>query len=453
MKRDVKRRTGRHRKTIGAVLSAIMLVSLFAAAVPTAGVPEITVDGDRSDWSPYQQLTDYTRWENNDIWGTYQTNGFVINNSTGAGFWGYYNEANDTLYFRINVIGDDPGNHTIGESADLEPDMMSPGERYLVYIDLDGDLITSWSSAPAPKYEYYLEYAPTTTSGVFLRNLSGYIVPNVTVMASIDYGYVSSKFTRWAGGATVSNPVVELSADNVSQWLANPCAASYLAKAGDLSDGIPEDWTEWVLLNCPGLEINKTAPLYVCEDGAVTFNITYCNAENTSVTGVHIEDPLPEDTTFVSATDGGTFNGATGNVTWDIGTVVNGTCDSVEFTVLLNDTVTGGMFINNTAWIFSNELLPRWDDAYTQVQENPNVTVNDTAFCEGAAGQLCANVTGGTPSYNYLWNTGETTQCITVTEAGTYNVTVTDAYGCEDYDEAEVTVWENPTVTVNDTGF
>ncbi len=58
------------------------------------------------------------------------------------------------------------------------------------------------------------------------------------------------------------------------------------------------------------------------------------------------------------------------------------------------------------------------------------VTVNPS--CSGGSnGSVTANVTGGTPSYTYSWNTGATTQSITNVGQGTYQVSVTDNQGCQ----------------------
>ncbi|HIE15871.1 MAG TPA: PKD domain-containing protein, partial [Bacteroidales bacterium] len=51
---------------------------------------------------------------------------------------------------------------------------------------------------------------------------------------------------------------------------------------------------------------------------------------------------------------------------------------------------------------------------------------------------------------SYSWNTGATTQTITVTSAGTYSVTVTDAGGCSGSDQ--VTVTESTSITPTITG-
>ena len=43
---------------------------------------------------------------------------------------------------------------------------------------------------------------------------------------------------------------------------------------------------------------------------------------------------------------------------------------------------------------------------------------------------LIATPEGGTAPYTYLWNTGEATASISVSSAGTYTATITDAKGC-----------------------
>ncbi|WP_188477393.1 SprB repeat-containing protein, partial [Phaeocystidibacter marisrubri] len=49
-----------------------------------------------------------------------------------------------------------------------------------------------------------------------------------------------------------------------------------------------------------------------------------------------------------------------------------------------------------------------------------------------STGSIDVTVAGGTPPYNYSWNTGATAATITNLTAGTYTVTVTDANGCTD---------------------
>ncbi len=68
---------------------------------------------------------------------------------------------------------------------------------------------------------------------------------------------------------------------------------------------------------------------------------------------------------------------------------------------------------------------------------------NDTVICGGNSVPLDA----GNPGATYLWNTGATTQTITVNAAGTYDVVVTNANGCVGRDTINVTA--GAALTVN----
>lgn len=75
----------------------------------------------------------------------------------------------------------------------------------------------------------------------------------------------------------------------------------------------------------------------------------------------------------------------------------------------------------------------------------PVATVQDMAFCEDENGVLDAGISG----MSYLWNSGQTTQTIIVSQAGTYMVTVTDVNGCYDTAQAVITVFTLPQLTIS----
>ena len=56
--------------------------------------------------------------------------------------------------------------------------------------------------------------------------------------------------------------------------------------------------------------------------------------------------------------------------------------------------------------------------------------VTDVSCPNATDGAVDVTVTGGTPGYNYNWNTGATTQGLTNLTAGSYALTVIDAQGC-----------------------
>ncbi|MNU77255.1 C protein alpha-antigen precursor [compost metagenome] len=70
----------------------------------------------------------------------------------------------------------------------------------------------------------------------------------------------------------------------------------------------------------------------------------------------------------------------------------------------------------------------------------PTITAGGTTtFCLGGAVTLTSST--GT---SYLWSTGETTQSINVTAAGSYTVQITDANGCQSTPSAPTTITVNP---------
>src|SRR5664280_2946256 len=76
----------------------------------------------------------------------------------------------------------------------------------------------------------------------------------------------------------------------------------------------------------------------------------------------------------------------------------------------------------------------------------PDCTITVTgSLCTGQTTQLCTPlITGNT----YLWSTGATTNCITVSAAGTYSVTVTNSSGCSSVCSKTIIVTPVPDCTI-----
>lgn len=95
----------------------------------------------------------------------------------------------------------------------------------------------------------------------------------------------------------------------------------------------------------------------------------------------------------------------------------------------------------------------KWIDE-TALPNNFTVTIgNDTTICAGEPITLTANVTGGTPSYTYIWNNFSFGQSITVTPDSTSTFSVTVADGDFNIAVASITVTViqalTPAVTTN----
>lgn len=99
------------------------------------------------------------------------------------------------------------------------------------------------------------------------------------------------------------------------------------------------------------------------------------------------------------------------------------------------------------------------DDESASIGE-PDAIVVNPSFVEPSCfgdtnGSARVDPTGGTPPFTYLWSNAATTQEITGIGAGSYSVTVTDANGCQEVANIEVTEPALLTVAMsgtNDTG-
>ena len=85
---------------------------------------------------------------------------------------------------------------------------------------------------------------------------------------------------------------------------------------------------------------------------------------------------------------------------------------------------------------------------------NPPPTVSiekivNTTICDGQTIGLKVNYNGGTVQ----WSTGETTDQVNVTKAGTYTATITSTAGCQAAASIDITFLRNPVFSVSDTSI
>ena len=79
----------------------------------------------------------------------------------------------------------------------------------------------------------------------------------------------------------------------------------------------------------------------------------------------------------------------------------------------------------------------------------PTITSNKTAICRGDSAVLTASVGSLSAGSSYHWSNEKTTNKITIYDASTYTVTVTDPYGCQGTAFYNLTVNENPNAVVS----
>ncbi len=80
-----------------------------------------------------------------------------------------------------------------------------------------------------------------------------------------------------------------------------------------------------------------------------------------------------------------------------------------------------------------------------------SITSVNNVSCNGAAnGFIDLNISGGSPSYTYLWSNGATTQDLNGLSGGSYSVTVTDNIGCTAV-QTSINISEPTALTVTNT--
>jgi uncharacterized repeat protein (TIGR01451 family) len=175
--------------------------------------------------------------------------------------------------------------------------------------------------------------------------------------------------------------------------------------AEQLADECDDDST--VTVRVPTLVIDKAADTEVVhfvfdaegnvksvDPEQVTWTLTYTLAHG-PVTDAVITDPLPDYLVFVSASDGGAYDPATGIITWDLGDLTVDGSDSVSFVTTVDPAAPETDPIVNVASIVSNETAPdQGEDSIRVTSESelggnptPKPSVPNTAVVFGPAGE------------------------------------------------------------------
>ncbi|MEZ4990989.1 MAG: SdrD B-like domain-containing protein, partial [Saprospiraceae bacterium] len=121
--------------------------------------------------------------------------------------------------------------------------------------------------------------------------------------------------------------------------------------------------------------------------------------------------------------------------------------EGTELTVTPDELGTINYFVKTTDIKGCFEI----DVVMVTVKPNPTVTIDDVTICEDEDATLVAVAASGTTPYTYAWSNGATTATITVSPAATttYDVTITDAFGCTVEGSGTVFVNDRPEVVIN----
>ena len=170
-------------------------------------------------------------------------------------------------------------------------------------------------------------------------------------------------------------------------------AGTYSCTVTFLINGVPAgpDFIEDISIDVPApdLSITKTGPAATTEGNNVTYTLVAKNNGPTTATGVTVSDPVPANSTFVSASPGCAL--AAGVVTCSAGTLAAGASQS--FTVTLK--AGSGGSIANTASVGGNQSDPHGGNNSSTV----TTSVNHNPVCSGAS----AGPDLWPPNHRWVW--------------------------------------------------
>ncbi|RLA56773.1 MAG: hypothetical protein DRR04_13815, partial [Gammaproteobacteria bacterium] len=147
----------------------------------------------------------------------------------------------------------------------------------------------------------------------------------------------------------------------------------------DSPDAYPVSAEDSVVVRySPNLEISKTADREFATPGdTITYVLDFANTGNVNASNLVLEDTLPDNTTFVSASDGGIENA--GIVTWTQASLAVGASGSVSLVTLVNSPLSNGTTIFNSSSLTSDQTFPVGADNTMQVISTPLLKLTKTA--------------------------------------------------------------------------
>jgi uncharacterized repeat protein (TIGR01451 family) len=114
-----------------------------------------------------------------------------------------------------------------------------------------------------------------------------------------------------------------------------------------------------VSVTAPRLDITKTgSPANPTAGDLITYTITYTNSGSAAATQVVVEDLLDLNLSFDTASNGGSFDAATGLVRWQLPDLAPGASGQVSFRARVASTLPDGTVIENRAGINALEQNP-----------------------------------------------------------------------------------------------
>ena len=229
---------------------------------------------------------------------------------------------------------------------------------------------------------YTLNYANTGAAGATSVVVTDTVPANTTFVSANAGGTRSGSTVTWSLGSVAAggSGAVQLVA-KVNTPLANGTVISNGSASIDSAqtNAVSAAAATTTVSSAPVLAIGMTeSPDPVAAGANITYTISWSNTGNMNASGVTVTDTLPANTTFVSATAGGTRSGSV--VTWSVGALNAGSSGSAQLVVKVASPLANGTTISNATYaIDSAETSPVAGGAVTTtVNSAPVLTISKT---------------------------------------------------------------------------
>lgn len=304
---------------------------------------------------------------------------------------------NGMIFWNGNASGSSP-NFAYWNNG--EPNNADSGENYAHITAVGVGIPGSWNDLPnaggsgdyMPK-GYVVEYG----------GMPGDPVLNIAASTSINVlpGVSTTGASICGSGSVTLNAAT--SGSNTIAWYANPTGGTPLATGNSFATpNLTTTTTYYAALNgtCNGVRKPAIATVTTLPTANVTTPVAACNGDTAQLR---------------TAPSGGVvqwYTTPTGGTPFASGNTVTSPAVTANTTFYAQTTVAGCTSAREAVSVV--------------VSTSPQVADENIAFCSGDNPTLDAGVTGVT----YAWNSGEATQTLTISQGGTYSVTVTNPSGC-----------------------
>ena len=231
-----------------------------------------------------------------------------------------------------------------------------------------GDLIT-----------YTLTVSNTGNANAINGILQDLIPANTSFVSASNGGTESGGIVSWNLPSILVGPAqpfyltvqLPLALDN------NTLIYNIASLASDMTAPVGADHRLYVQSAAKLIVVKSADKPLVLPDGQLIYTLTYNNIGDAKATNALLTDQLPDNTSFVSAGDGGTETG--GVISWGLGTLNAGDGGTVNFTVQIDNPLDFNTKIYNIASINAEGTAPSVGDTTTYVLSLPRLTLEKTA--------------------------------------------------------------------------